>query len=87
MAGPILAWLAAHEPDRLAAARWALSPKEQERFRLRHFGFIFQGYNLFPALTARQQLEIILRWGEGVSGGEARRRAEGTVPELSGISF
>jgi putative ABC transport system ATP-binding protein len=54
---------------------WAMSAKEQERFRLRHFGFIFQGYNLFPALTARQQLEIILRWGEGASGREARRRA------------
>ena len=30
-----------------------------------HTGFIFQGYNLFPALTARQQLEIVLKWGEG----------------------
>ena len=61
---------------------WALSAKEQERFRLRHFGFIFQGYNLFPALTARQQLEIILRWGEGVSGGEARRRADEMLASL-----
>ena len=39
-------------------------------------GFIFQGYNLFPALTARQQLEMVLRWGEGASGREARRRAD-----------
>jgi putative ABC transport system ATP-binding protein len=55
---------------------WAMSEKEQERFRLRHTGFIFQGYNLFPALTARQQLEMVLRWGEGASSSEARRRTE-----------
>ena len=30
---------------------WALSDRDRERFRLKHFGFIFQGYNLFPALT------------------------------------
>ncbi|HJZ94442.1 MAG TPA: ABC transporter ATP-binding protein [Gemmataceae bacterium] len=55
---------------------WALSPREREQFRLRNCGFIFQGYNLFPALTARQQLEIVLRWGEGLGGREARRRAD-----------
>jgi putative ABC transport system ATP-binding protein len=54
---------------------WAMSEREREAFRLRNCGFIFQGYNLFPALTARQQLEIVLRWGEGVLGIEARRRA------------
>ena len=47
---------------------WRLSPAARKQFRQRHFGFIFQGYNLFPALTARQQLEIVLRWGEGVPG-------------------
>lgn len=55
---------------------WSMSPKDQERFRLKHTGFIFQGYNLFPALTARQQLEMVLRWGEGVSGSEARKRTD-----------
>jgi putative ABC transport system ATP-binding protein len=55
---------------------WSLSQKEQERFRLLHTGFIFQGYNLFPALTARQQLEMVLRWGEGVSASEARHRTD-----------
>lgn len=55
---------------------WQMSERERERFRLRHFGFIFQGYNLFPALTARQQLELVLRWGEGVSAREARRRTD-----------
>jgi putative ABC transport system ATP-binding protein len=55
---------------------WKMSDRQRERFRLSHAGFIFQGYNLFPALTARQQLEMVLRWGEGASGREARRRAD-----------
>lgn len=55
---------------------WEMSEKQREQFRLKHCGFIFQGYNLFPALTARQQLEMVLRWGEGVGGREARRRAD-----------
>ncbi len=68
-------------PDRgqvfaLGRDLWRLSDKEREQFRLHHYGFIFQGYNLFPALSARQQLELVLRWGEGVSGREARRRAD-----------
>jgi putative ABC transport system ATP-binding protein len=54
---------------------WQLSDTAQERFRLQHFGFVFQGFNLFPMLTARQQVEIVLRWGEGMPGREARRRA------------
>ena len=55
---------------------WAMSEREREDFRLKHCGFIFQGYNLFPALTARQQLEMVLRWGRGASAREARRRAD-----------
>jgi putative ABC transport system ATP-binding protein len=61
---------------------WSQSEQDQERFRLRHFGFIFQGFNLFPALTARQQLEMVLRWGEGVPTREARRRAEEMLDQL-----
>lgn len=34
MAGPILGWLAAHEPAALAAASWALQPKDWLRLRL-----------------------------------------------------
>ncbi len=64
---------------------WAMSDQERERFRLRHCGFIFQGYNLFNALTARQQLEMVVRWGEGASARDARRRAEDTLT-LLGLS-
>jgi putative ABC transport system ATP-binding protein len=50
---------------------WKLSDSQREAFRRRHCGFIFQGYNLFPALTAQQQLEIVLRWGSGFSAARA----------------
>jgi putative ABC transport system ATP-binding protein len=55
---------------------WAMSDQQRERFRLANCGFIFQGYNLFASLTARQQLEMVLRWGEGASAREARRRTD-----------
>jgi putative ABC transport system ATP-binding protein len=55
---------------------WALSEAEREEFRLHHFGFVFQGCNLFPALTARQQLEMILCWGKGLSIHQAREPVE-----------
>src|SRR5579871_3350646 len=44
---------------------WGMTERQRENFRLKHFGFIFQGYNLFASLTARQQLEMVLRWGNG----------------------
>jgi putative ABC transport system ATP-binding protein len=37
-----------------------LPESELPRVRLEHFGFIFQGFNLFPALTARENVEIAL---------------------------
>src|SRR4030088_813247 len=49
--------------------------REREQFRLRSCGFIFQGYNLFPALTARQQLEMVLRWGKNMPARQARHKA------------
>src|SRR6266566_615662 len=55
---------------------WQMSEKEREDFRLQYCGFIFQGYNLFPALTARQQLEMVLRWGESVGRRDALRRSD-----------
>jgi putative ABC transport system ATP-binding protein len=61
---------------------WAMSERERERFRLQYCGFIFQGYNLFGALTARQQLEMVVRWGEGASSREARRRADEMLERL-----
>lgn len=64
---------------------WQKTEKEREQFRLQYCGFIFQGYNLFPALTARQQLEMVLRWGSNLSAAEARDRAE-VMLELLGLA-
>ncbi len=61
----------AHDQD-----LWAMTERQREAFRLQHFGFIFQGYNLFPSLTAREQLEMILRWGSGSSAREAREKTD-----------
>jgi putative ABC transport system ATP-binding protein len=61
---------------------WRMSEEEMEQFRLRHCSYIFQGYNLFPALTAREQLEIVLKWGEGCSSREARQRADRVLGQL-----
>jgi putative ABC transport system ATP-binding protein len=59
-----------------------MSERAQRQFRLRHCGFIFQGFNLFPSLTAREQLEMVLRWGEGIAEREARRRVEEVLGRL-----
>jgi putative ABC transport system ATP-binding protein len=42
--------------------------------RLRNIGFIFQGFNLFPALTAQENVEISLSL-KGVRSGQARSEA------------
>jgi putative ABC transport system ATP-binding protein len=55
---------------------WRMSERQREEFRLDHCGFIFQGCNLFPALSARQQLEMVLCWGEGISHREAEPHVE-----------
>ena len=61
---------------------WEMSQYEREAYRLKYSGFVFQGYNLFPALTARQQLEIVLKWGGAAGRGDARRRADEMLDKL-----
>ncbi|MDR0780149.1 MAG: ABC transporter ATP-binding protein [Pseudomonadales bacterium] len=39
---------------------WKKSRANLEKFRLRHTGFVFQGFNLFPALTALEQVMLPL---------------------------
>ena len=43
-------------------------------FRRTNIGFLFQSYNLFPALSARENVEIAL-YLRGLRGQEARRQA------------
>ncbi|MDR3509312.1 MAG: ABC transporter ATP-binding protein [Caulobacteraceae bacterium] len=60
---------------------WGKSSGRLDRFRLDHCGFIFQGFNLFPALTAVQQITTVLKY-QGLSAPEARRRAEQSLREV-----
>ncbi|MBS0386361.1 MAG: ABC transporter ATP-binding protein [Proteobacteria bacterium] len=41
---------------------WGLKKTKIDKFRLEHCGFIFQGFNLFGALNARQQVETVLKY-------------------------
>jgi putative ABC transport system ATP-binding protein len=61
---------------------WRLSAKGRERFRLDYCGFVFQGFNLLAPLSARRQVEIVLRWGEGVSARQAHRRASQALADV-----
>lgn len=61
---------------------WRLSRKDQDLFRLRHFGHVPQKLDLIPALTARQQIEMMLRWGVRMGARDARRRADEVLDRL-----
>jgi putative ABC transport system ATP-binding protein len=60
---------------------WSLGSGKLDRFRLDTCGFIFQGFNLFAALSALKQVEIILKY-QGCSPSEARTRAERALCEV-----
>lgn len=60
---------------------WELSSGQIDRFRLDHCGFIFQGFNLFPALTALQQVEVVLKF-QGLSKDAAKKRATAALEEV-----
>jgi putative ABC transport system ATP-binding protein len=51
-----------------------LSNSKLAQFRLENIGFIFQGFNLFPALTALENVEVALRL-KGIRGSGARKEA------------
>ncbi len=53
---------------------WTLSDRQRDAFRLQNVGFVFQGFNLFPALTATEQVAYILE-RLGRSPSEARNGA------------
>ena len=61
---------------------WAMSERQREAFRLDNCGFIFQGYNLFASLTAREQMEMVLRWGTGAGAREAHDKTNDMLAML-----
>lgn len=50
----------AGEVDLLGCCLTRLSPAQRSQFRLQNLGFVFQGFNLFPALTAAENIEVVL---------------------------
>jgi putative ABC transport system ATP-binding protein len=60
---------------------WKKSRADLERFRLRHTGFVFQGFNLFPALTALEQVMLPLEY-LGLPKHVARNRAMASLEEV-----
>lgn len=54
----------------------ALDDAARDAFRLAHCGFIFQGFNLFPALTALEQVQIPLDYLKVPQVQAARHAAE-----------
>lgn len=52
-----------------------LSREKLAQFRLENIGFIFQNFNLFPALTAAENIELVLNF-KGIKGQTARRQAQ-----------
>ena len=59
----------------------SLGKRELERFRLLHTGFVFQGFNLFPALTAIEQVQLPLGY-LGIGSAESARRARKALDEV-----
>jgi putative ABC transport system ATP-binding protein len=58
----------------LGAEVTSMSSAKLAQFRLLNIGFIFQGFNLFPALTALENVEVALNL-KGLRGPIARQQA------------
>jgi putative ABC transport system ATP-binding protein len=58
-----------------------LSERELPRVRLRHVGFVFQAFNLFPTLTAEENVEVALEL-KGVRGATARKEARELLAQV-----
>jgi len=58
-----------------------LPERELPAVRLNYIGFVFQGFNLFPALTAAENVEVALNL-KGIRGSQARARARSLLDEV-----
>jgi len=59
-----------------------LAESELPRIRRGAIGFVFQGFNLFPALTAAENVALALDV-RGVRAGEAKKRGEELLAEVA----
>jgi len=74
------------KPDRgrviaLGEDLWRMSRTGLEKFRLHHTGFVFQGFNLFPALSAIEQVMLPLDY-LGLDRNTAYNRARAALEEV-----
>jgi len=58
-----------------------LSEKQLPALRLEHIGFVFQGFNLFPTLTAQENIELMLDL-KGVPAAKAKKRAQELLEQV-----
>src|SRR6516162_11607921 len=58
-----------------------LSEKQLPALRLEHIGFVFQGFNLFPTLSAGENVELMLDL-KGISKAKARLRAHELLEQV-----
>ena len=59
----------------------SLSPRQRAKFRLSSVGFVFQGFNLFSALTARENVQLALAL-KGLRNSAARTGAVSLLDEV-----
>lgn len=67
-------YLLGEEITRMSRAKLA-------RFRRQNIGFIFQNFNLFPALTAAENIEVVLNI-KGIQGTKARYQAQALLEQV-----
>lgn len=60
-----------------------MSERQLPKVRLENIGFIFQGFNLFPALTAVENVEIALELRRGIAN---KRKRSSELLEAVGLS-
>jgi putative ABC transport system ATP-binding protein len=58
-----------------------LRKNQLPRVRLEHIGFVFQGFNLFPALTAGENVELMLDL-KGIRSQHARSRSQELLEQV-----
>jgi len=69
------------EVNALGEDLWRMADTRIDAFRLRNCGFVFQGFNLFPALNALEQVALVVRY-LGVGRKDARERAREALGEV-----
>ncbi len=59
----------------------AMSQRQLPAIRLKHIGFVFQAFNLFPTLTVGENVEVALDL-KGIRGARARSQARELLAEV-----